>query len=276
MMALALPSLIFLGSCGDETSSDPKPTISLGTGGAFISASQDVVAGTAVTFNVKATAGSGAMKNVQIKAAWGTQTKTILDTALTTKEINFNRSLLALGAAGDDVVYTFTANDGNGQSSSTSVTLSMTPAMASLDGQSGFKVYNASALTLPSAFNLYTAQDIISGTSVEKDILDKTATSAAQWSKTWGSGNGSTFVKVAANDWVNGTSTTYLFNLYKANKAKMTETITGLAKDDVILVRSGQDIPFNLFILKITAVVDLPAVGNHTDYYQFDYRGILK
>ena len=56
----------------------------------------------------------------------------------------------------------------------------------------------------------------------------------------------------------------------------MTATITGLAKDDVILVRSGQDITFNLFIVKITAVVDLPAIGNHNDYYQFDYRGILK
>ena len=55
----------------------------------------------------------------------------------------------------------------------------------------------------------------------------------------------------------------------------MTETVA-LAKDDVILVRSGQALDFNLFIVKITNVVDLPAVGNNNDYAQFDFRGVIK
>jgi hypothetical protein len=55
----------------------------------------------------------------------------------------------------------------------------------------------------------------------------------------------------------------------------MTATYTNLTKDDVILVRSGQVLDFNLFILKITGVTDLPAVGNNNDFAQFDFKGVI-
>ena len=271
-LALALPILTFLGSCGTEEA--PKPSISLQSDG--ITANGDIVVGTPIKFSVKATAGSTAMKNIVITASFGGKTQTIVDTALTTKDIAFVRNLKAVGSPGDDVKYTFTANDANGESASTSVTLSVLPVQGSLDGQSGFQVYNAASAGMYTAFDLATAQPLLPGGALtNKDILDATLSSAQQWSKTWKSGNGSTFVKVTANDWNNASSTTYLFNLWKANKTKMTETIT-VAKDDVILVRSGQALDFNLFIVKITNVVDLPAVGNNNDYAQFDFRGVIK
>lgn len=271
-LALALPILAFLGSCGTEEA--PKPSISLQSDG--INANQDIIVGTAIKFSVKATAGSSAMKNIVITASFGGKTQTIVDTALITKDIAFVRNLKAIGSPGDDVKYTFTANDANGESASTSVTLSVLPIQGSLDGQSGFQVYNAASAGMYTAFDLATAQPLLPGGALSnKDILDATLSSAQQWSKTWKSGNGSTFVKVTANDWNNASSTTYLFNLWKANKTKMTETIV-VAKDDVILVRSGQALDFNLFVVKVTNVVDLPAVGNNNDYAQFDYRGVIK
>lgn len=271
-LALALPILAFLGSCGTEEA--PKPSISLQSDG--INANQDIIVGTAIKFSVKATAGSSAMKNIVITASFGGKTQTIVDTALITKDIAFVRNLKAIGSPGDDVKYTFTANDANGESASTSVTLSVLPIQGSLDGQSGFQVYNAASAGMYTAFDLATAQPLLPGGALSnKDILDATLSSAQQWSKTWKSGNGSTFVKVTANDWNNASSTTYLFNLWKANKTKMTETII-VAKDDVILVRSGQALDFNLFVVKVTNVVDLPAVGNNNDYAQFDYRGVIK
>ncbi len=271
-LALALPILAFLGSCGTEEA--PKPTISLLADG--INANQDVIVGTAIKFSVKATAGSAAMKNIVITATIAGKSQTIVDSALTTKDIAFVRNLKAVGSPGDEVKYTFTANDANGESASTSVTLNVLPIQGSLDGQSGFQVYNAASAGMYTAFDLALAQPLLPGGALtNKDILDATLSSAQQWSKTWKSGNGSTFVKVTSNDWNNASSTTYLFNLWKANKTKMTETIS-VVNGDVILVRSGQALDFNLFIVKITNVVDLPAIGNNNDYAQFDYRGVIK
>ena len=214
-LALALPILAFLGSCGTEEA--PKPSISLQSDG--ITANQDVIVGTAIKFSVKATAGSTAMKNIVITASFGGKTQTIVDTALTTKDVAFVRNLKAVGSPGDDVKYTFTANDANGESASTSVTLSVLPIQGSLDGQSGFQVYNAASAGMYTAFDLSTAQPLLPGGALtNKDILDATLSSAQQWSKTWKSGNGSTFVKVTANDWNNASSTSYLFNLWKATQ----------------------------------------------------------
>ena len=54
----------------------------------------------------------------------------------------------------------------------------------------------------------------------------------------------------------------------------MTETIEFEA-GDIILARSAQDLEFNLFIIEIDKVVDLPAVGNNNDYVQFNFKGKL-
>ncbi|MEY2870493.1 MAG: hypothetical protein RLZZ146_416, partial [Bacteroidota bacterium] len=47
-----------------------------------------------------------------------------------------------------------------------------------------------------------------------------------------------------------------------------------LAVGDVYLVKSGQDLPFNLYIVKVTKIQDLTAVGNHNDYVEFSYKKI--
>lgn len=271
-LALALPIMSFLTSCGGEEEA-AKPTITLETGG--ITANKDVEAGSKVSFKIKAVSASGTLSGVTIIATYGTKTVTVLDTATGAADMIFTKTIDAVGSPGDDVKYTFTAKDGNGASNSVAVTLSVIPVMASLDGQSGFQIYNANSSGLSTSFDLAKAQAMISGAAPVKDIMDGTTSGSSQWSKSWTSANGSTFCKVSANDWVNASSTTYLFNLWKANKDKMTATYTNLTKDDVILVRSGQDLDFNLFVLKITNVVDLPAAGNNNDYAQFDFKGVI-
>jgi hypothetical protein len=270
-LALALPVMSFLVSCDGEKEAE-KPTITLEAGG--ITGNKDVDAGSKVSFNIKAVSASGTLSGLTIIATYGTKSVTVLDTATGAADMIFTKTIDAIGSPGDDVKYTFTAKDGNGASNSVSVTLSVVPTMASLDGQSGFQIYNANSSGLTTSFDLAKGVAMISGASPVKDIVDGTTSGSQQWAASWSSANGSTFCKVTANDWTNAASTTYLFNLWKANKDKMTPTVP-LVKGDVILVRSGQDLDFNLFVLKITNVVDLPAVGNNNDYAQFDYRGII-
>jgi len=62
--------------------------------------------------------------------------------------------------------------------------------------------------------------------------------------------------------------------LWKANAAVATDKVTGIAKDDVYLVKSGQDLPFNLYIVKVTNIQDLTTIGNHNDYIEFSYKKI--
>lgn len=273
ILSLSIASMAFLASCGDSSSSNPKPTISLKAGAGYVATTGNINMGSVITFNVIATAGSDAMKNIVITAKLANgSTKTLLDTALTTKNIDFTKSIASQGAVGDDVVYTFTANDNNGESASTAITTSIIPEELSLDGVADQKVYNALAVGFNSAYNLETGQPISSGSPGVKDIIDKTPTGAAQWANTWGSGNGSKFVKCTSNDYGNAEGTGYLYNLWVAGKTKATDQISGMKDGDVYLVKTGQAVTFGLYILKITDVVDLPEAGNQNDYIVFDYK----
>jgi len=273
ILSLSIASMAFLASCGDKTSSNPKPTISLKSTTGYDPAAGTVNMGSILTFNVVATAGSDAMKNIVITAKLANgSTKTLLDTALITKNIDFTKSILCQGSVGDIVVYTFTANDNNGESASTNLSTTIIPEEVPLEGVADQKVYNALAIGFNSAYNLELSVPISTGSASVKDLLDKTPTGAAQWANTLGSGNGSKFVKCTTNDYGNAQGTGYLYNLWVAGKTKATDQISGMKVDDVYLVKTGQAVTFGLYILKITAVVDLPAAGNQNDYIVFEYK----
>jgi len=274
ILSLSIASMAFLASCGDKTSSNPKPTISLKSVSNYNPTTGTVNMGSVITVNVISTAGSDAMKNIVITAKLANgSTKTILDTALISKNIDFTRSIACQGGVGDVVVYTFTANDNNGESASTQLSTSIIPEDLPLDGIADQKVYNALATGFNSAYNLELSVPISSGSPSVKDILDKTPSGAAQWANTWGSGNGSKFVKCTSNDYNNAASTTYLYNLWVAGKATATDQISGMKVGDVYLVKTGQSgVTFGLYLLNITSVNDLPAAGNQNDFIVFDYK----
>lgn len=274
IFSLSIASMAFLASCGDD-SSTPKPTISLNAGAGYVSKDGDVNAGSVITFSISANAGSDALKNIVISCAMANgSVKTLLDTSLTAKSNNFTKSMVAQGSVGDVVSYTFTANDANGQSASTKISTTIIPIETALDAVSGQQVYNATSVALPIAYNLPLSTPITTGVNGVKDILDKTTTGSAQWSKIWGSGNGSKFVKITTNDYNNAEGTGYVYNLWKAYGSTAKDQVT-LADGDCYLIKSGQDVPFGLFVVKITALADFAAVGNNSDYAQFDYKGII-
>ena len=92
ILSLSIASMAFLASCGDSSSSNPKPTISLKSVTGYNSTTGTVNMGSVITFNVLATAGSDAMKSIVITAKLANgSTKTLLDTALITKNIDFTK-----------------------------------------------------------------------------------------------------------------------------------------------------------------------------------------
>ncbi|MFM2300217.1 MAG: hypothetical protein RIR98_1825, partial [Bacteroidota bacterium] len=57
LLALSLPVVAFLGSCGGD-SNDPKPTISLTAGAKFVSSDISVMSDSLLSFSISATSGS--------------------------------------------------------------------------------------------------------------------------------------------------------------------------------------------------------------------------
>lgn len=274
MMVLPLVAVAALSSCGDDAEDTPKPTVTLSITGDKITGTE-VEVSSDITVSTTASAGSESLKSVifSVKINGGAAIQ-VLDTAVTSKSFTLTLPTKALGSTGDDVEYIVTANDGNGTSASASTKLSVAPRLISLDGAANQIVYNAASQGQEIAYDLVAGFGLIKGSApIDQDILDATGSTAEQWSKKWKSGNGSKFFVVTANDWNNASSTTYLFNLYKANKDKMTDELM-LKEGDIVLVKSTQAVEFNIYLLKIGKLTDLPAVGNNNDFVQFDYKGI--
>lgn len=275
LLALTLPIAAFLGSCGGD-SNDPKPTISLTAGAKFVSGDITVMSDSMLSFSISATSGSGALSG--ISASYSINGKTavsIKDTSVAGNAVAFvikNR----LAASVDDIVtYSFTAKDANGQSATTSVKITVIPPTAPLIGFSAQLIYNSLNTGFENAYDLNNGVGLLKTASgTLKDLVDQTTTGMAQFSKIWGSDNSSKFLKVTANDYTNASTTTYLYNLWKANGATATAVTGVLAINDVYIVNSGQNLPFNLYIVKITKIQDLPAIGNHNDYVEFSYKKI--
>jgi hypothetical protein len=229
-----------------------------------------------LSFSISATSGSGALSGISANySVNGKPAVSIKDTAVNGNSVSFvikNR----LAASVDDIVtYTFTAKDANGQTASTSIKITVIPPTAPLIGFSSQLVYNALNVGFENAYDLNKGVGLKTGdNATRKDLLDKTLTGAAQFSKIWGSDNNGKFVKVTANDYTNASTTTYLYNLWKANGANALPQTATLAVGDVYLVKTGQDLPFNLYIIKVTKIQDLPAIGNHNDYVEFGYKKI--
>ncbi len=275
LLALTLPVVAFLGSCGGD-SNDPKPTISLTAGANFVSGDISVMSDSMLSFSISATSGSGALSGISANySVNGKPAVSIKDTAVNGNSVSFVIKNRLTASVDDIVTYTFTAKDANGQSASTSLKITVVPPTAPLIGFASQLVYNALNVGFENAYDLNKGVGLKTvDNATRKDLLDKTLTGAAQFSRIWGSDNNGKFVKVTANDYTNASTTTFLYNLWKANGANALPQTATLAVGDVYLVKTGQDLPFNLYILKVTKIQDLPAIGNHNDYVEFGYKKI--
>ncbi len=275
LLALSLPVVAFLGSCGGD-SNDPKPTISLTAGAKFVSGDISVMSDSLLSFSISATSGSGALSGISANYSInGKSAVAVKDTSVNGNAVAFVIKHRLAGSVDDVVTYTFTAKDANGQTASVSVKISVIPPTAPLIGFSNQLIYNARNTGFENAYDLNKGVGLLTNASATlKDMMDKTTSSMDQFSKIWGSDNSGKFVKVTANDFTNASTTTYLYNLWKANGANAVAQTAVLAVGDVYLVKSGQDLPFNLYIVKVTKIQDLTAAGNHNDYVEFSYKKI--
>lgn len=275
LLALTLPVAAFLGSCGGD-SNDPKPTISLTAGAKFVSGDISVMSDSLLSFSVSATSGSGALSGISANYSInGKAAVMVKDTTVNGNSVSFVIKHRLAGSVDDVVTYTFTAKDANGQTASTTVKITVIPPTAPLVGFSNQLIYNARNTGFENAYDLNKGVGLLTSASATvKDLMDKTTSSMDQFSKIWGSDNNSKFVKVTSNDFTNASTTTYIYNLWKANSAAATAQTATLAVGDVYLVKSGQDLPFNLYIVKVTKIQDLTAAGNHNDYVEFSYKKI--
>lgn len=275
LLALSLPVVAFLGSCGGD-SNDPKPTISLTAGAKFVSGDISVMSDSLLSFSISATSGSGALSGISANYSInGKSAVAVKDTSVNGNAVAFVIKHRLVGSVDDVVTYTFTAKDANGQTASVSVKISVIPPTAPLVGFSNQLIYNARNTGFENAYDLNKGVGLLTNASATlKDMMDKTTSSMDQFSKIWGSDNSGKFVKVTANDFTNASTTTYLYNLWKANGANAVAQTAVLAVGDVYLVKSGQDLPFNLYIVKVTKIQDLTAAGNHNDYVEFSYKKI--
>lgn len=277
-MALAVPALAFLAACGGETAK-PSPTIvtavSYQTVGAdgFITIQSDSI----LKFDITAQAGSESFSKITVTVSKnGGAAETIKDTAISGKTITYMSRPLIAGSVGDVIKLTYTFVDANTKTVEQVYNIQVIPPTIPLVGFQNQKVWNTLNLNYGNAYDLEKGVEILPSVLDKKykDLLDMTVTGDAQFSKTWSSGNGSKFAKVASTDWTNATTTTYLYNLWKANSAAAVDKISNIAVNDVYLLKSGQDLPFNLYIIKVTNIQDLTTAGNHNDFIEFSYRKI--
>jgi hypothetical protein len=275
LLALTLPVVAFLGSCGGD-SNDPKPSISLTAGAKFVSSDISVMSDSMLSFSISATSGSGALSNITANYSInGKPSVMIKDTSVAGNAVAFVIKNRLSGSVDDVVTYNFIAKDANGQTATVSVKITVIPPTAPLVGFSNQLVYNARNTGFENAYDLNKGVGLLTNSSATlKDLMDKTTSTMDQFSKIWGSDNNSKFLKVSANDFTNASTTTYLYNLWKANSATAVATTGTLAVNDVYIVKSGQDLPFTLYIVKVTKIQDLTAAGNHNDYVEFSYKKI--
>ena len=275
LLALTLPVVAFLGSCGGD-SNDPKPSISLTAGAKFVSSDISVMSDSMLSFSISATSGSGALSNITANYSInGKPSVMIKDTSVAGNAVAFVIKNRLSGSVDDVVTYNFIAKDANGQTATVSVKITVIPPTAPLVGFSNQLVYNARNTGFENAYDLNKGVGLLTNSSATlKDLMDKTTSTMDQFSKIWGSDNNSKFLKVSANDFTNASTTTYLYNLWKANSATAVATTGTLAVNDVYVVKSGQDLPFTLYIVKVTKIQDLTAAGNHNDYVEFSYKKI--
>ena len=283
LLALTLPMITFFGSC-QPGGSDSPTRISLGNGPGLISANTTAMADSLLTFSISASAMmamdfAGTIQ--KISASYSINGKSavpILDSTISSSSsstILFQHRLV--GNVADVVKYTFVATEVNGNSVKTSVEITVNPTPAPLKIITENFVYN----TLDNSkcgFDLSKGVGLTKyDTLISKDLMDKTIAGPlgdAQFSKKWGSGNFTRFVKISNNDYIYAKTTNDLYDLWNLNGIFATLQTATLAKGDVYLVKSGQDLPFNLYIIAITEIQDITNIGNNLDYVKFNYKKI--
>ena len=215
LFLLAIPALGFLASCGgDGEDEKQQPTLTFDSGVGISSTDGTVVNDSIVKFKILATSNDKDLKNISLSLSTnGGFAGVLSDTTKKTKTISWNVSHKIRGTVGDVLTFTFTATDDNGATVSESINLTIDVPSQRLDNlRAAQKVSNIMGPD-PGAYDLNTATaKVVADPLNIKDLLDK-STTAGGFTKSWGSGHGtSKFAKVYRSVFYNATTTTFLSN----------------------------------------------------------------
>lgn len=274
LLAAALPLLIVLGACDGETDvTKPKPSLTFQTGSGFTFSDAQASVDSVLVIGIRATSNDQKLKNIKItQSTNGGTPATLWDTTISGKILNYDYDYSVSGGVTDVITLTVTATDDNGETASQSLKVEIYPAQVPLGTQGGQVVYNMQSPTgYNGAYDLNTSTGkFFTDPSIVKDIVDQNTVSGS-FNKTWGTLNGTKFAKVTTDDYNNATSSNFIYNLWKNNAANATTTAANIALGDVYVVKSGQNVRFNLYVIKITEVK--VTTTDNLDYIKFDYKG---
>ena len=273
LFALAIPALAFLTACGGDSGEDsaPKPTLSFQTGPGYTFSNAKASVDSVLNIGIIAKSNDSKLSRITISLSTNGGTPgVIFDTTITSNSATFNYPYKVKGTVGDALKLTVKATDANGTATEQSLNIEISVPVFFVDGPTNQFVWNLQGAK-EGAYDLRNGLNkTLADAPGDKDIIDGTP-STAVFSKSWTSGNGSNFVKVSTNDWNLATNSTFLYDLWKANAANAKPTVTDIKTGDIIMVKSGQSIPFSFYIIKITEVKE--TATDNLDYIKFDYRG---
>lgn len=269
LVAIAIPGLVFLAACGGGEDAKPKPNITFQTGAGFTFQDINVRFDSVLKIGIRATSKDKKLSGIKVTLSTnGGIAGTIWDTAISEASFDYDYMYTVKGGAGDVQTLAVTALDDNGESASQSLKITIKPALNPVKQTGGQKVYN---IIGPSkgAYDLNAGLQRASAESESlKDLKDMTTISNPDFSQKWTSGNGSKFAKVTMNDWNNATTTEALFDLWNTKASVATSTID-LKQGDYIVVKTGQAVSFNIYLIRIDKVNNTPSDNN--DFVEFTY-----
>ena len=271
LLAATLPALIFLAACGDEEKDKPAPTVTFDTSPAYVYQDAVISKDSTITIMVVGNSNDQKLKNLNVTLSTnGSAAGTIKDTSFSGKTINYAFKYKVTGIVGDKQTLTFKLTDDNGTSATKAITLNVAPVLKSLGQTSAQMVYNVQG-TNKGAYDLATGNQVAkTDPEAIKDIKDMTPGSAV-FNSTWGSGNGSMYAKLTANDYINSTTSTHIYNLWVQKAATATATAAAIAQGDVYVIKTGQaGVAFPYYLIKIDKVT--VTASDNNDVIEFSYK----
>ncbi len=166
LFLFALTGSLFLASCSggdDDTVAKPKPSINWKGGGTYTSANVSIAADNTIDFGINATASSGEkITKVRITVnANGIGNLILSDSVVKVANIGIDWMGVNVGKLpGSKTVYTATATQSNGESSSVSFIVTVTSAGKTVQTRANISMGGQTNSTIGSFFNYVTQQTV--------------------------------------------------------------------------------------------------------------------
>lgn len=259
LFAVALPLAAFLASCGGSEEEKAKPSIALSNTGGSIVTDALIDSGGFAKFTIVANSNDDKLSKLTIsQSVNGGTSGNVKDTTLNSKTLNYVYNYSVRGRNGDKIKVTCTVTDKNGETASTSITITVKVIGDALGEETGQEVFNIIGVG-KGAYDLNTSSPKAStDPDAVKDLKDLTTVANPTFSKKWGSGHGnSKFAVITDKEYTDAAFEGDITTLWAAKSASATSQTPVLADGTCLIVKTGQSgVAFDYYVIKVTSVVD--------------------